>query len=323
MKENGIGRPSTRAAIIETLFKRGYIRRDKKKILPTPTGVELIGLIRNPTLKSAELTGQWEQKLRQIEAGNLDSDQFLGELKTLVREMVLEVKSDGSGRGISVSGPAIAAAGGQKLTTSAGKMPPTAAKPAAPAVPGSLGACPACSQGHVLRGKTAFGCSRWREGCTLRLPGQFEGKSLTDKQVSALLSKGRTPVIKGFIDDVGQKFDAAVRLTPQHTLELVRAAESKPATAEAPQQIPCPVCRLGTMLRGKAAYGCSRFREDCQFRVPLELCGRTLTEAQIAQLLRRGKTGVIRGFTSQRTGQKFEAALQLAEGKVEFVFEKK
>ena len=77
------------------------------------------------------------------------------------------------------------------------------------------------------------------------------------------------------------------------------------------------------MLRGKAAYGCSRFREDCQFRVPLELCGRTLTEAQIAQLLRRGKTGIIRGFTSQRTGQKFEAALQLAGDKVEFVFEKK
>ncbi|SMB92846.1 DNA topoisomerase III [Hymenobacter roseosalivarius DSM 11622] len=324
MKENGIGRPSTRAAIIETLFKRGYIRRDKKKILPTPTGVELIGLIRNPTLKSAELTGQWEQKLRQIEAGNLDSDQFLGELKTLVREMVLEVKADGSGRGISVSAPGAAAAGGQKSSAPAGKKPPTAAKPAAPAVPGSLGACPVCGQGYVLRGKTAFGCSRWREGCALRLPGQFEGKILTDKQVSALLGKGRTPVIKGFIDDVGQKFDAAVRLTPQHTLELVRAAESKPATTEAPQQIPCPVCRLGTMLRGKTAYGCSRFREDCQFRVPLELCGRTLTEAQIAQLLRRGKTGVIRGFTSQRTGQKFEAALQLAaEGKVEFVFEKK
>ncbi|QDA58871.1 type IA DNA topoisomerase [Hymenobacter jejuensis] len=323
MKENGIGRPSTRAAIIETLFKRGYIRRDKKRIVPTPTGVELIGLIRNPTLKSAELTGQWERKLRQIEGGSLAPDQFLSELKGLVREMVLEVKQDGSGRGITVANAADAtSAAGAKGAAVLAKAPAKAAT--APAVPGSLGTCPACGEGHVLKGKSAFGCSRWREGCQLRLPTQFEGKNLTDKQIHALLAKGRTPVIKGFIDDLGQKFDAAVRLTPQHTLELVRAAESKPATAEAPQQIPCPVCRLGTMLKGKTAYGCSRFREDCQFRVPLELCGRMLTDAQIVQLLRRGKTGTIRGFVSQRTGQKFEAALTVSpEGRVEFVFDQK
>ena len=76
MKENGIGRPSTRAAIIETLFKRNYIRRDKKRLLPTPTGVELIGLIRNPTLKSAELTGQWEKKLRQMSATSCPPTSF-------------------------------------------------------------------------------------------------------------------------------------------------------------------------------------------------------------------------------------------------------
>ena len=101
MKESGIGRPSTRAAIIETLFKRNYVRRDKKRLLPTPTGIELIGLISNPTLKSAELTGQWEQKLRQIERNELPSDQFLEELKGLVREMVQEVKTDRSGRAVS------------------------------------------------------------------------------------------------------------------------------------------------------------------------------------------------------------------------------
>ncbi len=323
MKENGIGRPSTRAAIIETLFKRGYIQREKKRIVPTQTGVELIGLIRNPTLKSAELTGQWERKLRQIEGGNLEPDVFLDELKALVREMVLEVKQDRARMTAPPPTPAeVAATAGKN-----GGSKPAPAKPTAPAGPlpeGALGLCPACQQGHVLRGKTALGCSRWKEGCAFRLAPVVEGKKLTDPQVKALLSKGRTPVMKGFIDDLGAKFDAAIGLNAQHQPELLRAAESKPATDDKPQQIPCPVCRLGTMLKGKTAWGCSRFREDCQFRVPLELCGRPLTDAQVAKLLRRGKSDVIRGFTSQRTGQKFEAALEIsAEGEVKFVFEQK
>ena len=329
MKENGIGRPSTRAAIIETLFKRGYIQREKKRIVPTPTGVELIGLIRNPTLKSAELTGQWERKLRQIEAGNLESDQFLAELKALVQEMVQEVKQDRA-RMVALpptaSDAAAAAAknGGSKAPAKSTAKPATAASNAAPAPEGAFGTCPACGKGHVLKGKTAYGCSGWKDGCKFRLPLVFEGKKFTDKQLAALLTKGRTPVIKGFVDDVGQKFDAAISLNARHEPELLRAAESKPAAEDKPQQIPCPVCRLGTMLKGKTAWGCSRFREDCQFRVPLELCGRLLTDAQVAKLLRRGKSDVIRGFTSQRTGQKFEAALEVtAEGEVKFVFEKK
>ncbi|TGE08367.1 type IA DNA topoisomerase [Hymenobacter fodinae] len=319
MKENGIGRPSTRAAIIETLFKRGYIRRDKKKIVPTPTGVELIGLIRNPTLKSAELTGQWERKLRQIEGGELQSDQFLGELKQLVREMVQEVKQDGSGRAVTVANSETAVA---SKTAAARPAAPKAA--ATPAVPGALGQCPACGSGHVLRGKSAFGCSRWREGCGLRLPIEFEGKKFTDKQVGDLLKKGRTQVMQGFLDDAGNKFGAAIKLTPQHTLELVRAAESKPTTAQDPGQIPCPVCRLGQMLKGKSAWGCSRFREDCQFRAPFEWGGKTLTDAQMNQLLRKGKTGVIRGFISSKSGNRYEAALQVgADGRIEPVFDNK
>ncbi|RSK44913.1 type IA DNA topoisomerase [Hymenobacter rigui] len=320
MKENGIGRPSTRAAIIETLFKRGYIRRDRKKIVPTPTGVELIGLIRNPTLKSAELTGQWERKLRQIEGGQLDQEQFLGELKQLVREMVLEVKHDGSGRAVTVANAAQAAPAAGK--SAAATRPTTAV--ATPAVPGALGPCPACGGGHVLRGKSAFGCSRWKEGCHFRLPVEFEGKKFTDKQVGDLLKKGRTQVMQGFLDDAGNKFGAAIRLTPERTLELVRAAESKPTTTQDPGQIPCPVCRLGQMLKGKSAWGCSRFREDCQFRAPFEWGGKTLTDAQMNQLLRKGKTGVIRGFISSKTGNRYEAALQVgADGRIEPVFDNK
>ena len=94
MKENGIGRPSTRAAIIETLFKRNYIRREKKNIVATPTGIELIGLIRNELLKSAELTGQWEKKLRDIEKRQYEAKTFIEELKAMLNEVVNDVLRD-------------------------------------------------------------------------------------------------------------------------------------------------------------------------------------------------------------------------------------
>ncbi len=326
MKENGIGRPSTRAAIIETLFKRNYIRREKKRLLPTPTGIELIGLIRNPTLKSAELTGQWEHKLRQIERGELTSEQFLGELTGLVREMVQEVKTDASGRAVTSGsaetapaprpggGPAQPAAGGA-AAKGKGQPPPTGGPPEK-----GLGPCPACQIGQVLRGKTAFGCARFREGCQFRLPVDMQGKKFSDPQIRALLAKGRTPLMKGFVGPDGQKFDAALGLDAQHRPVLLPAAESKPATPTDPGQIPCPVCRLGTMLRGSSAYGCSRFREDCQFRVPFAWGGKALTETQLKQLLRRGETGVIKGFVSAKTGKKYDAALKIDEGRVVPVF---
>ncbi|MCQ2272416.1 MAG: DNA topoisomerase 3 [Bacteroidales bacterium] len=94
MKENGIGRPSTRAAIIETLFKRNYIKKERKSLEPTETGLELVRLIRNELLKSAELTGIWEKKLREIEQGKYPATQFIAELKQMVNEIVIQVLSD-------------------------------------------------------------------------------------------------------------------------------------------------------------------------------------------------------------------------------------
>ena len=125
MKENGIGRPSTRAAIIEKLFQRKYIIRDKKNIKATEVGINLIQTIISPLLKSAELTGRWEQKLRAIERGDYTAQQFLEELKQMTTEVVHEVKADKSGM-----------------------------------------RCPVCGKGIIIRGKTRYGCSRWREGCT-------------------------------------------------------------------------------------------------------------------------------------------------------------
>ena len=125
MKENGIGRPSTRAAIIEKLFQRKYIIREKKNIKATELGINLIQTIISPLLKSAELTGLWEKKLRAIERGDYEAKQFLDELKHMTAEVVHEVKADKSGM-----------------------------------------RCPVCGKGTIIRGKTRYGCSRWREGCT-------------------------------------------------------------------------------------------------------------------------------------------------------------
>jgi DNA topoisomerase-3 len=101
LKENGIGRPSTRAAIIETLFKRDYIRKERKNLLPTPTGKELIATIRDELLKSAELTGLWEKKLRQIERGAYEARAFMEELKQMVAQIVSNVLSDPDGKRIT------------------------------------------------------------------------------------------------------------------------------------------------------------------------------------------------------------------------------
>lgn len=103
LKENGIGRPSTRAAIIETLFRRHYIRKERTSLWATPTGVELIGIIHEELLKSAELTGIWERKLRQIEQKQYDAHQFLAELKQMVTDIVMEVMRDNSNRHVSIT----------------------------------------------------------------------------------------------------------------------------------------------------------------------------------------------------------------------------
>ncbi len=172
MKENGIGRPSSRASIIETLFKRHYIKRDRKRLIATPTGIELIDLIREELLKSCELTGIWEKKLRDIEHQKYDAQQFIEELKAQVAEIVQEVMSDTSNRRVTV----LSDADLKKIKSpksEAVPKPKTSRKKVAPAPEGTPveGApCPLCGQGHIIKGNTAYGCSRWKEGCTYRVP---------------------------------------------------------------------------------------------------------------------------------------------------------
>jgi len=167
MKENGIGRPSTRAAIIETLFKRNYIRKERKSLVPTQTGIDLIATIQFELLKSAELTGQWEKKLRDIERGAYQATQFINELKSMVSNVVTEVMRQNPT---------------QRIVTDVQEQPkkqsskPKASKPKATKSTPNRSAvtegapCPKCGKGVIIKGRTAYGCSLWREGCDWRQP---------------------------------------------------------------------------------------------------------------------------------------------------------
>lgn len=195
MKENGIGRPSTRAAIIQTLYKRGYIRLQRKSLEATPTGIALIGLIQEELLKSAELTGIWENKLRQIEHHTYSAQQFMAELKQMVSELVHTVLCDNTNRRVQqapapsgnaspagkssakqgTSSPSAPSSPAGNATTSAGNSSSSSEDSNGEAKPkrkiiraGSK--CPQCGEGKVIKGHTAYGCSRWKEGCDWRKP---------------------------------------------------------------------------------------------------------------------------------------------------------
>lgn len=189
LKENGIGRPSTRAAIIETLFKRNYVRKEKKNLIATPTGMELIGTIQEELLKSAELTGLWEKKLRQIEKGTYEARTFLEELKQLVYQIVSNVFSDTSARTITIQEAVeekSAAEKGKKKTKSKPKEKPVKEE-TAPAETKPI--CPMCRKGSILRGKTAYGCSEYKNGCSFRLDYATYGEGLSDAQLIEILNK--------------------------------------------------------------------------------------------------------------------------------------
>ena len=190
LKENGIGRPSSRAGIIETLFKRHYIKRERKNLIATPTGIELINTIREELLKSCELTGIWEKKLRDIEHQKYDAAQFVEELKQQIDEIVRDVMADNSNRHVAITTEEdLKKKMAPKVAAAPKSAPKSAAKPAskpapAPAVTADSPTitddpkggievgqpCPLCQQGTIIKGRTAYGCSRWREGCGWRQP---------------------------------------------------------------------------------------------------------------------------------------------------------
>jgi DNA topoisomerase-3 len=291
LKQNGIGRPSTRANIIETLFRRKYIRRDKKKIIANPTGIELIQTIENELLKSAELTGIWEKKLREIEAGKYGIAAFMIELKEMVTQIVNQVKLSNR-RVITI------AQAEQKTEEVVVRKTETQNKANPSKEVNEKIVCPKCKKGEVIQGKQTWGCSAYREGCDFRLAFDFSGKKLSESNVKALCRKRRSGEIK-MTDSDGNLLTGNVLLNNDMSLSF----EPKEK-----QELRCPRCKKGLIIKGKSAWGCAEFLSGCHVRVPFVYMGKELSISNMEQLILKGKTSKITGFIDL-SGSKREGKL--------------
>ena len=278
MKENGIGRPSTRAAIIETLFKRNYIRKVRKSLEPTPTGIELIGLIHEDLLKSAELTGIWEKKLREIEQHRYEARQFLDELKQMVTEIVTTVMMDNSNRRVTATIEEPKKVGSKKNTSPKPKK--EVAKSAAPKtkpIPKEIvnqilqatrieevvGEFVALSKhGNNLNGKCPFHDDK---------SGTFNVN--TQRNIFKCFSCGKGGDAAKFLMEYKRiSYPEALRYLAKKYNIPIDGDASAPETIQSipsPDAIigqPCPLCGKGHIIKGKTAYGCSEWRNGCGWR---------------------------------------------------------
>jgi len=270
MKENGIGRPSTRANIIETLFKRQYIKRNKKQILPTVTGIALIDTIQNELLKSAELTGLWEKQLKDIEKGEYSASLFIKNMKKMVDELVYEVRSETKRANISQATVVKQREVKAKQTTKSGI---------------TSEACPKCKNGNLLKGKSAYGCSQFKSGCDFVLPFKVFGKKISEKQFTRLLQKGSTVNLKGFSSEDGItegliRFDDDFKLVLEPKKQAVKISEVKQNDT-----LKCPKCNKGTIIKGKTAYGCSNYKSGCDFKMTFDTIRAKAKDKQLTKAL--------------------------------------
>jgi DNA topoisomerase-3 len=305
MKASGLGTPATRAEIIERLIRSGYVRRERKSLRSTEKGQALIGLVAAP-LRSPELTAEWEQRLQDIEEDRDTAEAFYQAIADFVREWTPKVAA-----GAALSPKQIAAARGRNRSQKI-----------------DLGPCPMCQQGVIVENAKAYGCSRYREGCSFTIWKVVAKKKLTEKQVTALLTQGRTGRLKGFKSKAGKSFAAQLKLDEAFKVafDFEPGPETKVAPRPAvtpetePEALICPKCGLGRIIEGKKGYGCNRYREGCDLVVWKEIAHKTLTEKQRATLMRTGRTGIIKGFQS-RSGSRFAARLKFDdEWKVVFEF---
>ncbi|WXJ84385.1 DNA topoisomerase 3 [Moorella thermoacetica] len=279
----GIGTPATRAAIIERLIQVGYLRREKKNLLPTEKAEILIDLVPEE-VKSVELTARWEEGLKEIKKGQRDCKEWLEGIKNFTMEVVQMAREQEA---------ALAAEPGRE----------------------AMGQCPLCGR-EVMEYPRSYGCSGYKEGCKFTIWKEIAGKKITPGQAKELLEKGKTAIIKGFKSKAGKKFDAALVLGEGGKINFEFAAErSHEALGK------CPLCGQD-VIESQKGYGCSGWKEGCKFVIWKDIAGKKITAGQAKELLQKGRTGMIKGFKS-KNGKEFDAALILGkDGKVGFDFDK-
>jgi len=279
MKENGIGRPSTRASIIETLFRRKYIERKKKLVLPTQTGIDLINIIDNELLKSAELTGRWEKRLKEIERGEFNAGTFINNMKKMVDELVYEVRSNTSKKRISSN-------------VIPNKIEQSTSEKTKPKKTLVGKTCPKCKRGKMIKGSSAYGCTEYKNNCDLKIPFEIYGKKVSENQLIRLVNKGCTTNLKGFKTDLG-KVEGLIRFDENFNLKIEpKQTVTNSSAQNSPDKIICPKCKKGTILKGKTAYGCSNYNNGCHFVFTFENIkkianGKPLTRELVLDIIAR------------------------------------
>lgn len=278
LKDKGVGTPATRASIIEVLITRQYVERRRKALISTDSGRALISLVQDERLKSPELTGDWEFRLKQMERGEYEPTKFMAEVADYTRE-ILQNKSEAT---IDLS---------------------------------NLGPCPKC-HAPVMRGRAAYGCSKWRDGCKFVLPANVGGLEMTPVLARELLIHKRTLTPHGVEVKGAAKF-AHLVFDKKGKLGFETAAVDKKA-AGTESLGPCPVC-AGDVVVGKKAYGCSNWRNGCKFVVWKTIAQKEIGIVVVQALLKDQITEVLPGFTS-KAGKLFDAKLKVVGGEVKFDF---
>jgi DNA topoisomerase III len=289
MKDCGLGTPATRAQVIERLIQVQYITREKNILKPTEKGTYLINSLRSPEIKSPELTGSWEKKLNDIVAGSYSRETFMNEIKCFTQEIIQKVQSAES--------PA------PSFNISKDR---------------SLGSCPSCQSGLIIKGKYNYFCSKYKDKCPFKISLKIASKAISEALVRELLEKKKSKLLKGFKSKRGNSFSAYLEITPEGQLKL-SFEDSKESTATTPDkkkeaitsktELICPSCKA-ELLEGEASYNC----QPCQFSLQKVIASKKLTTKQFQKLLLKGSTGLVKGFKS-KSGKKFEAELFLNENK--------
>jgi DNA topoisomerase-3 len=278
LKDKGVGTPATRASIIEVLITRNYVERRKKNLVSTDSGRALIALVKDERLKSPELTGDWEYRLKQIERGEYEPSVFMSEVAAYTREILL-------GKAESTI----------DLT--------------------NLGPCPLCAQ-PVMRGRTGYGCSKWKEGCKFVLPGTLWELAITPVLAREILIHKRSlsphPItVDGVAHFAHLRFDKKGQ--PAYDVAAVAKKSGQDESLG-----PCPVC-AGDVVVGKKAYGCSNWKNGCRFVVWKTIAQKEIDVGLVQQLLKSQITDTVTGFTS-KAGKTFDAKLKVISGEVKFDF---
>jgi len=295
MKERGLGTPATRAAIIEGLLGDGYVLREGRDLTATSKGLALIHLLRHmgvAALTSPELTGEWESKLKRMEAGEFQRPKFMEEIRSFTRDIITKA---------------------QGFTDDAEG-----------AFPDLDVTCPKCGKGPFKENVRQFKC----RSCDLSLWKSLAGRPLERPEITALLTKKTVGPLDGFRSRFGKPFSAELEFDPEFKLKFVFGErEGDPAAEEALRNseaiAPCPVCKKGTIREGVTSYVCDQSigaEKTCEFRTGKTILQRSIPREEIVKLSETGRTSLIAGFVSKK-GRKFAAYLKLDGKKVGFEFE--